>query len=151
MATTASPGEKSLEADSTTVPAASMPGVCGNLRVDARVSGRREPVLVVERRELHVDQQVSGGQVGDVALDDAARKLPVFGLLDPERAERRHLFSFAGSSRIGVLRGAPALRPARFTTRAPPAGAGSIFRVMVVDRIMWARMGNVRLSRPGRT
>ena len=33
MAMTASPGAKSLDDDSTTVPAASMPGVCGKLRV----------------------------------------------------------------------------------------------------------------------
>ena len=33
MAMTASPGAKSFTDDSTTVPAASMPGVCGKLRV----------------------------------------------------------------------------------------------------------------------
>ena len=33
VAMTASPGEKSLDADSTTVPAASIPGVWGKLRV----------------------------------------------------------------------------------------------------------------------
>ena len=33
MARIASPGAKSLDDDSTTLPAASMPGVCGKLRV----------------------------------------------------------------------------------------------------------------------
>ena len=60
---------------------------------DARVPGRRESVLVVERRPRHVDKQVAVGKLGDVALDDAAGKPPVCGLVDPERAKRRHLFS----------------------------------------------------------
>ena len=60
---------------------------------DARITRRRERVLVVERGPRHVDEEVAVGQFGDVALDDAARKLPVFGLVDPERAERCHLFS----------------------------------------------------------
>ena len=61
---------------------------------DAGMPGRREPVLVVERRPRHVDQQVAGGQVRHVALDDVAGELPVCGLLDPKCAKRGHLFSF---------------------------------------------------------
>ena len=91
---------------------------------DARIPGRRESVLVVERGECDVDQEVAGGQVGDVALDDAAGKLPVFGLLDLERAKRRHLFSFTMPARQAGAGWPSALRVRSAEDELPGHGAG---------------------------
>jgi hypothetical protein len=64
----------------------------GILAGDAAMTGGGEGVFVVQRGVAHLDQRVVGGQVGDPARDDLARKAPVGLFAHHQRLEQARIF-----------------------------------------------------------